>query len=238
MNNNPFGERLLFEAADPEEDTATEEPVEDTGTEPTEETPVEDPGTEVPAETTEEPPVEDAGATPTEDTGTNEPVEEPVDDAAIKPGDAPDPALAEGLANDTSEIDSQVDKMQKELDELQKKFNLENEVKILKRRLDNITVTDDTNMNDSLNQSAHREIRYVKRAMRRLMSKYFKEGSLSSVQEDKIISELETNPQLSGQEIAAKLSSEIKAKEQDIFDFIRNTDFRFRHRHRRLRDVS
>jgi hypothetical protein len=227
MNNNPFNEKLLFEAADPEEDTTADAP-EDTSTE---DTGVDEPVADVP--------VEDTG-TDTTDTGTNEPVEEPVDDttAEPKPGDAPDPALAQDLGNDTSEINSQVDKMQKELDELQKKFNLEDEVKVLKRRLDNITVTDDANLNDSLNQSACREIKFVKRAMRRLMSKYFKEGSLSSIQEDRIISELEANPQLTGQEIAAKLTLEIRAKEQDIFDYIRNTDFRFRHRHRRLRDVS
>lgn len=177
----------------------------------------------------------------TEPDGTNEPVEQPADDPSAdetSPEDQPDPSLAQDIAGDNSDLDTKIETLQKELDELQKKYDLENEVNLLKRRLDNLNIVDDTNLNDSLNQSAKLEIKFVKRAIRRIKSKIIKEGNLSSSQQNKIILELETNPQLTSQEIAAKLSSDIKAKEQDIFDFIRNSDFRFRHRHRRLRDSN
>jgi hypothetical protein len=42
---------------------------------------------------------------------------------------------------------------------------------------------------------------------------------------------------MSCQQIAASLASKLNASEQDIFDFIRNTDYRFRHRHFRESSV-
>lgn len=171
-----------------------------------------------------------------EDTGTNEPVDttnedtgtnEPVDTSS----EEPDPSLAKDLAGieDTSNLQTEIDDLKKQIEDLQKKFDLETEVALLKKRLDNIHVKDDTDMNDSINQSACREVKYVKRAVRRLGKN--KVSGLTSSQQNSIITMLEQHPQMSCQEIASQLSDELHASEQDIFDFIRNSDYRFRHRH-------
>lgn len=164
---------------------------------------------------------------PDETTGTNEPVESDITE--LDQQDQPDTALAEdlsGISEDDSDIQAQIDSLKSQIEELQKNFKLQDEVEILKKRIDNIFVNDDTDMNDSINQTAFIKIRHIKRSMRRL-------ANLSSEQQQLIIAELEQTPELSCQEIAAKMTSQIKAKEQDIIDFIRNTDYRFRHRHRR-----
>jgi phosphopantetheine adenylyltransferase len=166
-----------------------------------------------------------------EDTGTNEPVDTTSEEE-------PDPELAQDLTEtgDTSELQAEIDNLKKQIEELQKNFDLENEVKLLKKRLDNISMPSDTDLNDSINQSASREVKYIKRAVRRFLSKN-KISGLTSAQQDAIISRLEQHPQSSCQEISSQLSKEIGASEQDIFDFIRNSDYRFRHRHWRESSV-
>jgi phosphomevalonate kinase len=167
------------------------------------------------------------------ETGTNEPVGSPKGESTTdSPEDQPDPSLAEQIVSGDTGIDTQaqIDELKKQLEDMLKKFDLENEVQDLKKRLENIHVPDDTNMNDSLNQSASTQIKFVKRAIRRIMSKNVVAG-LTGKQQQLITTELDQHPQLSCQQISAELSEKIGASEQDIFDFIRNSDYRFRHRH-------
>lgn len=175
---------------------------------------------------------EDDAATK-EDTGTNEPVTtpEPEDTGEAKDDEQPDTAMANDLVGAPGEDD--LEQLKKEVEELKKKFDVEDEVERIKKRLDNLSVPDDANLNDSIYQSAHKdEIRYIKRAIRRFLSKK-NASSLTGEQQQKIITELDQNSDITNQQIAAKLSPVIHASEQDIFDFIRNTDYRFRHRHHR-----
>jgi hypothetical protein len=182
------------------------------------------------------------------DTGTNEPVdtgkkdEDTPPDESVDTGAEPDPEMAEDLAGgapaeavDTG-AQKEIEELKKQIEELKKKFDLETEVKQLKKRLDNISFPEDVSLNDSINQSASREIKYIKRAIRRFFLKN-KTSSLTGNQQQYIISELDQHPSQSFQDLAAKLSPMIYASEQDIFDFIRNTDYRFRHRHVRESSV-
>jgi len=189
---------------------------------PADATPVED---TAPADTTL---VEDTP--PDEETGTNEPV-------SIE--DQPDPELANDLTGEdqVSEqpvietdtgIQTQIDDLKKQIEELNKDKNLQLKVDLLEKRLNNISVQDQTDLIGTIFQSASSEIKYIKRAIRRI-----KQSSLSGEQQQLISNELEQTPELSCQEIAAKLAQKLNASEQDIIDFIRNTDYRFRHRHRR-----
>jgi hypothetical protein len=188
---------------------------------------------------------------PQEDTGTNEPVD------TTNTEDMPDSSLAEDLTGETidqtntdsqmdttqpeesidmtgnDQLQQQIDDLKKQIDDLQGMFDLEEEVSILKKRIDNINIPDDPDMNDSIFQSASSEVKYIKRAMRRFVSKTKKQSGLTGDQEQLIINELEQTPELSCQEVAFKLAPQINVTEQDIVDFIRNTDYRFRHRHRR-----
>jgi len=169
------------------------------------------------------------------ETGTNEPVDilentdepkEPQDTG--NPEDKPDPDLANEIAGDSSDVQSQIDALKGQVEELSKNIDLQSQIDILKRKIENINVLDDADNNDNINQSANSKINYIKRAIRRLKS-----YNLTSEQQQQIISELEQSPQLANCEIALKLSPSIDASEQDIVDFIRSTDYRFRHRHRR-----
>jgi exonuclease VII large subunit len=173
---------------------------------------------------------------PDPDTGTNEPVD-PGDVDTVDPTEQPDPSLAEDLVTgDTGELQAEVDDLKKQIEELTKKFDLETEVEQLKKRLDNVSVPDDTDLNDSINQSASREIKYIKRAVRRFLMKN-KTSGLTGSQQQRIISELEKQPDSSCQQISSQLAKELEVSEQDIFDFIRNSDYRFRHRHWREASV-
>jgi hypothetical protein len=169
-------------------------------------------------------------------TGTNEPVDSG-DVDTVDPTEQPDKSLAEDLVtSDSGELQAEVDELKKQIEDLTKKFDLETEVELLKKRLDNVSVPDDTDMNDSLNQSASREIKYIKRAVRRFLLKN-KTSSLTGSQQQSIILELEKQPNSSCQQIASQLANDLKVSEQDIFDFIRNSDYRFRHRHWREASV-
>lgn len=193
-----------------------------------------------------EPPVEDTP--PDEATGTNEPVDVPADSA--NPDEQPNPDLAQDITEsdplsdigtdavdtsaqpvDTSAIDgmqTQIDDLKKQLEDLQSDYDMEGQIEILKKRLDNLQTLDDVDLNDSLNQSASSEISYIKRAIRRYQ---LKKTSLTGEQQTEINLKLEQHPQMSCQEIAAEIASSTGANEQDIIDFIRNSEFRFRHRH-------
>jgi len=169
---------------------------------------------------------------PDEETGTNEPVNVPAEDE-------PDPELAQDLVGeenteDQDDIQLQVDELRQQIEDLSKSLDIENELEVLKRRIDNFSIPDNTDLNDSIYQTAFSEIKYVKRALRRIKESFKKQANLSSEQIEAIIIELENNSQLTCQEVAAKLSPVINANEQDIIDFIRNSDYRFRHRHRRF----
>jgi len=113
------------------------------------------------------------------------------------------------------------------LDEINKKFDLQTEVDILKKRLENVHVPDETDLNDTLNQTASK-ISFVKRAIRRILSK---KSCLSGEQQQLITTELDQHPQLSCQQMSSKLAKELGASEHDIYDFIKNSDYRYRHRH-------
>jgi hypothetical protein len=178
---------------------------------------------------------------PDEETGTNE----PVNTTEENPDEQPDKSLAEDLTStedvlpdevtptdagtsfDTSGLQSQIDGLKKKLEEIQKNFDLEEEINILKRKLENISVQDDTNLNDSIFQSACMKIKYIKRAVRRFLDK---KARLYGKQQQLIETMLEQKPEMSSQEIAAQLTEIINMPEQDIIDFIRNSEFRFRHR--------
>jgi hypothetical protein len=181
-------------------------------------------------------------APPDEETGTNEPVDVPAEEET-NPEEEPSPELAKDLTEgdvlpdeatptdtgvDTSGLQSQIDDLKKQLEEVQKSFNLEERLEDLKRRLENVSVPDSTDMNDSIFQSASSEIKYIKRAMRRFFID--KKAKLSGNQRQVIESVLEQKPEMTSQEIAAQLATTINASEQDIVDFIRNSEFRFRHR--------
>lgn len=193
-----------------------------------------------------EPPVEDT--LPDETTGTNEPVDVPADSA--NPDEQPNPDLAQDITEsdplsdigmqpadtsaesvDTSainEIQTQIDDLKKQLEDLQSDYDMEGEIEILKKRLDNLRTLDDSDLNDNLNQSASTQINYIKRAIRRYQ---LKKIALTGEQQTQINLKLEQNPEMSCQEIAAEIASNIGANEQDVIDFIRNSEFRFRHRH-------
>jgi len=169
---------------------------------------------------------------PDEETGTNQPVE---------PDEEPNPELAkdivEGEPQETyiepetiNNLQTQIEDLQKQIEDLQKQDDLEVEIERIKNRLDNISVPDDTDLNDSLFQSASSKIKYLKRAIRRIKP-------LNSEQITQINLKLEQKPQMSCQEIALDLAKTIGAKEQDIIDYIRNSEFRFRHRHWRESSV-
>jgi len=174
-----------------------------------------------------------------EDDGTNEPVDQPAEDTSTE--DQPDPALAEDLTGDAdmggdTDLQAEIDDLKKQLEDLKKENDLEAQVDRIKRRLDNVTVQDDADTNDSIFQSASKEVNYVKRAIRRISSK-IKNAGLTGAQQQLIITELDQHPQSSCQQIAASLASKLDVCEQDIFDFIRNSDYRFRHRHWRESSV-
>ena len=181
-----------------------------------------------------------------EDKGTNEPVDKKEDadtgtNEPVSEGDEPDKDMAEDLTNPPSEAvdtgaQNEIEDLKKQIDELKKKFDIETEVEQLKKRLDNMSVVDEASLNDNINQSASSEIKYIKRALRRFLIKN-KTAGLTGHQQSCIISELDLHPTESNQALAAKLSSEINASQQDIIDFIRSTDYRFRHRHRREASV-
>jgi hypothetical protein len=164
---------------------------------------------------------------PDEETGTNEPVDTSTQDNENVEEDT----SQEDTEDFTGDLQAQIDELKSQIEELMKKDDVENEIQRLKTRLDNLNIPDDPDMNDSIFQSASREIKYLKRALRRLGA--VKKAELSGEQQELIINELEQRPERSCQEIAQDLAEKINADEQDIFDFIRNTDYRFRHRHRR-----
>lgn len=174
---------------------------------------------------TEEPKVD---SEPDPESGTNEPVGAPEGDVPAE--DKPDPELAGDIAGTEpsgSDVQTQIEDLKKQLDEINKKFDLETEVNILKKRLENVHVPDETDLNDSLNQTASK-ISFVKRAIRRILSK---KSCLTGAQQQLITTELDQHPQLSCQQMSAKLAKELGASEQDIYDFIRYSDYRYRHRH-------
>ena len=154
---------------------------------------------------------------------------------------APENTSKENTESDTDEADfkskDETDKLKQEisdlkeqLDEIKKNFDMEDEVKKIKMRLDNLDIQDSTNLNDSLFQIACKDIKIIKRAVRRC---YAKISNLNSEQQNKIINEIKANPRLSYQEISKKLSGVIGARQLDIFDFLMNTDYEYRHRHTR-----
>lgn len=173
---------------------------------------------------------------PDETTGTNEPVDVPADE---NPDEQPNPDLAQDIADmtpsdtgaepdaDTNELQAEIDELKKQLEDLKSEQDVQSEIDELKRRLDTLQVPDDTDMNDSLFQSASLEIKYLKRAFRRIKRNCGLSGSQRSI----IDMKLEQRPSMSNQAIAAELASIVKANEQDIFDYIMNSEFRFRHRH-------
>jgi hypothetical protein len=128
------------------------------------------------------------------------------------------------------ELKQQISELKEQLDELQKSSDVEEEVNKLKQRLDNLDIPDEANLNDSLFQISKKDIQIIKRAIRRCFAKA---SSLNSKQQEKIINEVRQNSHLSYQEISKKLSGVLGARQLDIFDFLMNTDYGFRHRHRR-----
>ncbi|MDD5650074.1 MAG: hypothetical protein PHF86_06625 [Candidatus Nanoarchaeia archaeon] len=178
---------------------------------------------------------------PDETTGTNEPVDVPADDPSVSPDEQPNPDLAQDIADmpatdtgaeapsdaGTDALQSQIDELKKQLEDLQTDYDTQGEIDELKKRIDNLRVPDDIDMNDSLFQSAAIEINYLKRACRRLNRKCGLTGSQRTL----INMRLEQHPTMSNQEIAAELASIVGAKQQDIFEYIMNSEFRFRHRH-------
>ncbi|MDD5650228.1 MAG: hypothetical protein PHF86_07430 [Candidatus Nanoarchaeia archaeon] len=178
---------------------------------------------------------------PDEETGTNEPVS--VDDETENVEEQPDTEMAKDLTEDTgttesepvvqdtvdvNNIQEQIDGLKTQIEDMQKNFDLEDEVKDLKRRIENISVPDETNTNDDIFQSASLQINYIKRSIRRFFR--VKTSKLSGKQQKAIEDLLEQKPSMSSQEIALQLSKSINASDQDIIDFIRNSEFRFRHR--------
>jgi len=175
---------------------------------------------------------------PDESTGTNEPVDVPADE--VNPEDQPNPELAGELTEgepptedpgesliDTSEFQTQIDDLKKQIEELQKGEDLQQEIEILKKKIDNVNPLDDTDLNDDIYQSASAKIKYLKRAMRRLARK----AGLTGAQRQLIEAEMTQSHESTCQEIASKLAPKMNVSEQDIIDFIRNSEFRFRHRH-------
>lgn len=205
------------------------------------------PEDEVGDPTLETPP--DEGVTedipPDEDTGTNEPVSAPEEN----PDEQPNPELAKDITDsepmgdagtgaetggeDTSQLQTQIDDLKKQLEDLKSESDAKEQIEIIKKRLENLQVPDDPDLNDSIFQSASQEICYLRRAIRR----YAKKLPLTGEQKDLINLKLEQQPEASFQEIAAEMSKEIGADEQNIIDYIRNSEFRFRHRHRRQSSV-
>lgn len=201
--NYPWVDNFIIQAADPADPTQDEQP--------------------------------DAQDTPPDEaTGTNEPVVTDETDPNADPSNEPDPSLAQDIADadptmtdvepDTSGLQTQIEDLKKQIEDLKSENDMETQIQDLKRRLDNISVNDETNLNDDIFQSASREVNYIKRALRRV-------SGLTGSQRQMIEAELEKKPQQSCQEIAANISKSIGASEQDIIDFIRNSDYRFRHRH-------
>jgi len=221
----PFLNHLLFQAAP--EDAATDE------------TPAEDPSTD---ETTDAPaedaPAEDSATDETADTSTDMPVDP--EDLPVG-SDVPAEAPAEGgpdlnaIVGETGQADvdalkQEIDSLKKKIKELEGNFDLETEVTQIKKRLDNLNVPDNADINDNLFESGSIELKQIKRSMRRMFAK---KADLNGQQQEKIILEIKTNPQLSYQQLAKKLSSMIDANEQDIFDYLSNLGHEYKHRHRR-----
>jgi len=212
----PFLNHLLFQAADPE-DPSTDTPAED---------PAADEATDAPVEDT---PQEDAPVDP-EDLPVGS---EALGDTTETPAEGgPDlnAIVGETGQADVDALKQEIDSLKKKIKELEGNFDLETEMDQIKKRLDNLNVPDDADINDNLFESGSTELKQIKRAMRRMFAK---KADLSGQQQEKIILEIRTNPQLSYQQLAKKLSSMINANEQDIFDYLSNLGHEYKHRHRR-----
>lgn len=171
---------------------------------------------------------------PDPETGTNEPVSVGDMTDTENPEDQPDTSLAEDLTGtDSGDLQAQISELNAKIEELSKNFDLGKEVEILKKRLDNINIPSDSDLNDSLFQTASSDVKYIKRALRRVANKISKKSNLNGEQQSLIISELEQNKDKTCQEVAFEFAKNLNVSEQDIIDFIRNTDYRFRHRERR-----
>lgn len=174
---------------------------------------------------------------PDEETGTNVPVNVP--DDSSNPDDVPNHDLAESITDsestdtgvespdaDIETLKTQIENLKKQIEDLQADSDMQSELEIIKKRVDNIRSLNDPDLNDSIFQSASVEISYLKRAVRR----FFIRTSFSGEKRTLIDKKIEQRPQMSRQEIAAEMSNEIGVNEQDIIDYIRNSEFRFRHR--------
>lgn len=190
-------------------------------------------------ETSSDIPLEDTSDTTTDESDVDETTNEE------NPDDQPNADLAEDIANGTDEmpieeapnvdtdtnvdLQTQIEDLKKQIEGLQKDEDLEDKIETINKRLNNLQVPDDADLNDEIFQSSSSKIKLLKRAMRRISMSI--KSSLSGEQQTKIIEELKQNPEMTCQEVAAKIHDDIKANEQDIIDFIRNSEFRFRHRH-------
>lgn len=249
-DNYPWFSNFLIEAAEPEEktDAPAEEaaPVDDGTNEPVTTDEVTDENTDALGpniESKNEPSTDEEEPTPEEDTIQDAPVEEsvsadtvdvPEQDAAASDAtepqaeDAVEEQPAEDIEEDSSnDIQKEVEDLKEQLAEIKKNFDMEDEVKAIKRRLDNMVVPDETDLNDSLFQIARKDIQIIKRAIRRC---YAKISSLTGNQQERIVNEVRQNPQLSYQEVSKKLSGVLGARQHDIFDFLMNTDTGIRHK--------
>ena len=148
-------EKRIEEAKTPEELEAIEKELE--GEKPAEEKPAETPPTE-------DKPVEDK---PPQD----KPAETPPTETPAEGGTPPAESAPPAASPEVGQLQEEIKKLKEQVDELTGEEKLQHEIDNLKKRMDNIVVQDDPNMNDSIYQSASK-IAYVKRCLRRIAAKF------------------------------------------------------------------
>jgi len=133
---------------------------------------------------------------------------------------------AETSTGDSEQIESlkkEVENLKKELQEKKQKEETQNQIDELKKRIDKIEVQDDTNLNDSIYQSA--AIKHAQRMLRRIKNKIAQSSTKLTTKQIEIIQqEYLTNTHLSAQELANKISKKVDANHNDIYQFLMNFD--------------
>ena len=180
---------------------------------------------------TDEQDTTEAGNSESQDSGDDQSAESsdqpPADGEGEQPAEGEQqPSSDSGVTSE--QIGGEIDALKKELEELKSNKDLEDEVERLKKKIDNINIDDDTNLNDSIYQSASK-VAYVKRAMRRIFKK--RASYLTTEQQEAVMNELRKNGDIPYQQLAQSMADTIGAKEDDIFMFL--TNFANSNKHRR-----
>jgi hypothetical protein len=204
-------DELIKIAAPPEEgkgakpeDIAKEEKKGDAPEEPKDEEADKDPKDE-------EPPAEEGDAS------------KDAEDAGI-PEDAPPEALPEvPTVGDVSKVVNDLKDLKKQVKELYTEKDLQSQLDVLKRRIEDIQIPDEANLNSTMFQSASK-IGYVKREWRRFKAQLSKKSVLTGPQRSTIENYLNQHFEMSYPELAAFIAQRVNADKGEVFCYLMTLD--------------